>query len=75
MRQFLFLFGGLTAIIAFILILGMVLHAPIALAVAAWIVFPVAFGVLVAQLAKTHRTPPPTPKVILHEDGSVEVRP
>lgn len=73
MRRFLLLFGGLTAVTAFILILGMVIHAPIALAVCAWIVFPIAFGVLVAQLAKEHR--PPAPKVILHEDGSVEVLP
>lgn len=74
MHRFLILFGGLTAVTAFILILGMVIHAPMALAVAAWIVFPVAFGILVAQLAKEHR-PPTHPKVILHEDGSVEVRP
>ena len=56
------------------LVLVMLIHAPLALAVAVWIAWPVVFAVLIAQMVMTHRPAKPAqPRIVQHEDGSIEV--
>lgn len=54
-----------------------VLYAPVALAVAVWLVWPVVFCVFIYQLVKAHEPEPESkrrPGIVVHDDGSVEVQ-
>ena len=69
--RFVSLCAGLCAVA---LVLAMLLHAPLAFAVAVWIAWPVVFAVLIAQMVSTHRPAKPAqPRIVQHEDGSIEV--
>lgn len=58
------------------LVLGMVLHAPVAFAIVVWLVWPVVAVIMVVQLVTSHKTPRRrTETIVQHEDGSIEVTP
>lgn len=69
-----FLISAVAFAFCAILVVGLLFYAPLALAVAVWIAWPVTFAVLVAQLVTTPQPAKPDskPSVIVHEDGSIE---
>lgn len=76
--RYIYFISGAAFLCAVVLVVGLLLHAPMAFAVAVWIVWPVVFAVLVVQLVTSQRLPArdidSKPAVIVHEDGSIEVQ-
>lgn len=68
--------GAVAFGLALILAIGLLFHAPVALAVLTWIVFIIAAAVLITQLVRSQQPPvqrPARTMVVRHDDGSIEV--